>query len=425
MRAAWTIACAGASASPPVPESACRSCGGRGLEIFLSLGDLPLADALLTADELVRPEPRFPLDLAFCPDCALVQILEEVPPQQLFVDNYLYFSSYSDELLRHARQHAERLVSERGLGADSLVVEVGSNDGYLLRYVAAAGVPVLGIDPAPDQADAAESAGVPTLREFFGESLAKQLRSEGRRADVIVANNVMAHTPDLNGFVAGLSTLLAADGIATIENPSVEDLVAYCEFDTVYHEHFSYLSSTSVRTLMARHGLSLNRVERFPELHGGTRRWWVSPQEAVEASARDALAAEAAAGIGQAEHYRRFGERVESLKTELVSLLRDLRARGARIAGYGAAAKGATLLNACAIGADLVEFVVDRNPHKHGRFMPGTHQPIRPTEALEAERPDYVLLLAWNFEREVLAQQEAYRELGGRFIVPVPEPRVR
>jgi SAM-dependent methyltransferase len=407
-----------------VPDQACRSCGGRRLEVFLSLGDLPLADALLREEELGAPEPRYPLDVAVCPDCALVQILEEVPPQRLFVDNYLYFSSYSDALLDHAREHAERLVAERRLGPESLVVEIGSNDGYLLRHVVAFGIPVLGIDPAPDQAAAAEAAGVPTLREFFAETLARRLRDDGRRADVIVANNVMAHTPDLNGFVAGLATLLADDGVATIENPSVEDLVARCEFDTVYHEHFSYFSSTAVAALMRRHGLSLNRVERFPELHGGTRRWWVSPIEAVEASASDALAAEAAAGVDRPAHYRRFGERVGRLRDELVGLLRGLRGDGARIAAYGAAAKGATLLNACGIGRDLVDFVVDRNPHKQGRFMPGTHQPIRAPEALQVERPDYVLLLAWNFEREVLQQQDAYRRGGGRFVVPVPEPRV-
>jgi SAM-dependent methyltransferase len=403
-----------------VPDQACRSCGGRRLEVFLSLGELPLADALLREEDLGRPELRYPLDVAFCPDCALVQVVEEVPPQRLFVDNYLYFSSYSDALLEHARAHAGRLVAERRLGPESLVVEIGSNDGYLLRHVAAAGVPVLGIDPAPDQADAAEAAGVPTLREFFGESVARSLG----RADVVVANNVMAHTPDLNGFVAGLATLLADGGVATIENPSVEDLVAKCEFDTIYHEHFSYFSTTAVAALMQRHGLSLNRVERFPELHGGTRRWWVSPVTAVEDSVGEELAGEAAAGVGRAEHYRRFGERVDHLRSELLELLRRLRAEGARVAAYGAAAKGATLLNACGIGRDLVEFVVDRNPHKQGRFMPGTHQPIRAPEALVEELPDYVLLLAWNFEREILAQQNEYRRAGGGFVVPVPEPHI-
>jgi SAM-dependent methyltransferase len=402
----------------------CRLCGGRRLEVFLSLGNLPLADALVREEDLDRREPRYPLDLAFCPDCALVQILEEVSPERLFVDNYLYFSSYSEALLAHSRKHAERLVAERGLGPESLVVEVGSNDGYLLQHVAAAGVPVLGIDPAPDQADAADAVGVPTVREFFGEDLARRLRLDGRHADVVVANNVMAHTPDLNGFAAGLARLLADGGVATIENPSVEDLVTRCEFDTVYHEHFSYFSSTSVAELMGRHELTLNRVDEFPELHGGTRRWWVSRDETVEPSAREALAHEREVGLDRPDFYRRFGGKVSALREELVSLLIELRRDGARIAAYGAAAKGATLLNACEIGTDLVEFVVDRNPHKVGRFMPGTHQPIRPVQALLDEQPDAVLLLAWNFEEEVLAQQESYRAVGGRFVVPVPEPRL-
>jgi SAM-dependent methyltransferase len=407
-----------------VPDLSCRLCGGWRLEVFLSLGDLPLADALVAAEDLDRPEPRYPLDVAFCPDCALVQILEEVPPEQLFVDNYHYFSSYSDALLAHSRAHAERLVEERGLGPNSLVVEVGSNDGYLLRYVADAGVPVLGIDPAPDQAGEAERMGVPTVPEFFNEELARRLRDEGRQADVVVANNVMAHTPDLNGFAAGLARLLKHGGVATIENPSVEDLIAHCEFDTIYHEHFSYFSSTSVAALMERYSLTLNRVEEFPSLHGGTRRWWVSRDDTVEESARHALEHEREVGVDRADFYRAFGGRVSMLREQLTGLLGDLRRDGARIAAYGAAAKGATLLNACDIGTDLVEYVVDRNPHKVGRFMPGTHQPIRPVETLVEERPDAVLLLAWNFEQEVLAQQEAYRAAGGRFVVPVPEPRL-
>jgi SAM-dependent methyltransferase len=407
-----------------VPDLSCRLCGGWRLEVFLSLGQLPLADAFVSAEDLGEPEPRYPLDVAFCLDCALVQILEEVPPQELFVDNYLYFSSYTDGLLAHSREHAERLVEERGLGPDSLVVEVGSNDGYLLRSVAAAGVPVLGIDPAPDQADEAERVGVPTVREFFGEEVARELRLQGRQADVIVANNVMAHTPDLNGFAAGLARLLKHDGVATIENPSVQDLIERCAFDTIYHEHFSYLSSTSVAALMGRYSLTLNRVEEFPSLHGGTRRWWVSRDDTVEPSARDALAREREAGVDRPDFYRAFGSRVSVLREQLMGVLGDLRRDGKRVAAYGAAAKGTTMLNACGIGTDLVEYVVDRNPHKIGRLMPGTHQPIRPVETLLEDRPDAVLLLVWNIADEVLAQQEAYRAAGGRFVVPVPEPRI-
>ncbi|MGH2683939.1 MAG: methyltransferase domain-containing protein, partial [Actinomycetota bacterium] len=301
---------------------ACRSCGERGLRTFLSLGTTPLADALVSPRNAEEPEPRFPLDVAFCPACSLVPILEEVPPEQLFVDNYLYFSSFSDALVDHARRHAEGLISSRGLGPGSLVVEVASNDGYLLRQFAERAVPVLGIDPAPDQADAAEAVGVPTVREFFGAELAARLRSEGRAADVVVANNVMAHTPDLNGFVEGLSILLAADGVATVENPYVRDLIEHCEFDTIYHEHFSYFSCTSVDALMRRHGLRLIDVESFPSLHGGTLRWTVAHEGAASASAavERYLAEERSVGLDRFDFYAAFGERVVRLRDDLLTL---------------------------------------------------------------------------------------------------------
>jgi SAM-dependent methyltransferase len=405
---------------PPV----CRSCGEPTLRTFLSLGKTPLADALLTEETLDQPEPRFPLDVAFCETCTLVQILEEVPPEQLFVDNYLYFSSFSDHLLDHSRQHAEGLIERRGLGPDSLVVELASNDGYLLRNFADHGIPVLGIDPAPDQADAAEAIGVPTLREFFGTDLARRLRAEGRRADVIIANNVMAHVPDLNGFVEGMRILLADDGIITIENPYVRDLVTHGEFDTIYHEHHCYFSCTAVDALMRRHGLSLNRVDYFPDLHGGTLRWTVGARPAVESSVTEYLAAEAAAGMTSFAYYEGFGNEVARIKRQLLELLQGLRTEGATIAAYGAAAKGSTLINYVGIDTELVDFVVDRNVHKQGRYMPGTHQPIRSPEALLTERPDYVLLLAWNFADEIIRQQAEYRRDGGRFIVPVPTPAV-
>jgi SAM-dependent methyltransferase len=303
-------------------------------------------------------------------------------------------------------------------------VEVASNDGYLLRHFVEAGVPVLGIDPAPQQAAAAEAIGVPTICDFFGDDLAQRLRAEGRRADVIIANNVMAHVPDLNGFVAGLRTLIADDGVITVENPYVRDLIEHSEFDTIYHEHNCYFSCTAVDRLVRRHGLYLNHVEYFPRLHGGTLRWHIGPREEVSATARAYLAEEAARGMTDFAYYRDFGARVESIKDGLLELLTGLRAAGKRVAAYGAAAKGSTLLNYVGIGPDLVEYVTDRNVHKQGLLMPGTHQPIRDAESLLRDRPDYVLLLAWNFQDEIVAQQAEYLAAGGRFIVPVPQPRI-
>ncbi|HVM06688.1 MAG TPA: class I SAM-dependent methyltransferase [Acidimicrobiales bacterium] len=405
-------------------EATCRSCGGTALEVFLSLGKMPLPDAFLTEEARSEPEPRYPLDVAVCPECALVQILEEVPPEKLFVENYLYFSSFSDALLRHARDHAMGLVESRRLGAGSLVVELASNDGYLLKNFASAGVPVLGIDPAPEPARAAEAAGVPTLREFFGTDLARRLVAEGKRADVIVANNVMAHVPDLNGFVAGMAVLLADDGLITVENPYVRDLVDHGEFDTIYHEHFCYFSCTSVDTLVRRHGLFLNHVEYFPDLHGGTLRWHIAKREEPTDAVRGYLAEERRRGVGRPAFYRDFAARVEGIRDELVALLRGLKDGGARLAGYGAAAKATILLNYTGIGSDLLDFIVDRNVHKHGLYMPGVHVPITGPEALAERRPDYTVILAWNFRREIVHQQAAYAEQGGRWIVPIPSVEV-
>jgi len=407
---------------PELPP--CRSCGASELHLFLSLGDVPLADNLLRPEALQELEPRFPLDVAFCPRCCLVQILEEVPPQQLFVDNYLYFSSFSDHLLDHSRRHAERLVEDRGLGPDSLVVELASNDGYLLRNFRNRGVRVLGVDPAPAQAQAANDAGIPTVAEFFGTDLAKRLRDEHGPADVVIANNVMAHVPELNDFVGGIAALVADDALVTVENPYVRDLIIHGEFDTIYHEHFSYYSCTSVDTLVRRHGLYLNDVEYFPDLHGGTLRWHIAAREDVTPRASGYLEDERAIGLTTPAYYDDFSRRVGGIRTELLDLLRGLRRDGARIAAYGAAAKGTTMLNYVGIDGDLVDFVVDRNTHKHGLLMPGVHLPVRPVEALLEEQPDFVLILAWNFANEIVRQQQAYVERGGRFILPVPHPRV-
>ena len=355
----------------------------------------------------------------FCPACSLVQITESVPPEELFGD-YLYFSSFSDTMLQSASAIAERLVRERGLGSDSLVVEVASNDGYLLQYYAEAGVPVLGIEPAANIAAVAEAErGIPTLVEFFGEELARRLVGEGRRADVIHANNVLAHVPDLNGVVAGFSQLLKPTGVVVVEAPYLVDFIDRIEFDTIYHEHLCYFSLTALNTLFARHGLTIVDVERLP-IHGGSLRIFASPTAPTgappaERSQRvvDLLAEEAAWGVGDFAVYAGFADSVSQPARRTACAARRTQGRRARrIAAYGASAKGSTLLNYCGIGSDTLDFVVDRSTVKQGLFTPGTHLPIlAPTHLLEA-MPDYVLLLTWNFADEILRQQAEYLRQG-------------
>lgn len=403
--------------------TACRSCGGRALEPVLSLGRTPLANALLSAEELDRPEPTFPLELVVCPDCSLAQITETVPPERLFRE-YAYLSSYSDTLLIHARTLATRLIAERHLTQESLVVEVGSNDGYLLQYYGAAGVPVLGVEPAQNAARVArEQRGIPVVCEFFGRVLAAQLAAEGRRADVLHAHNVLAHVADLNGFVEGLAVMLDDGGVAVVEVPYVKDLVDRCEFDTIYHEHLCYFSLTTLDRLFARHELRIVDVERIP-IHGGSLRVYAVREGNPQPSVRDLLADEGGWGVDRLEFYRGFGRKVEALRRKLVSLLREKKRAGKRIAAYGAAAKGSTLLNYCGIGSETLDFVVDRSPVKQGRFMPGVHLQIRSPACLLEEMPEYVLLLTWNFADEILTQQTEYRKRGGRFIIPLPELQV-
>ncbi len=403
---------------------ACRSCGAPALTPVLSLGSTPLANSLLTAEQLDGPEPVYPLDLAFCRDCTLVQITETVPPEKLF-SQYLYFSSFSDTMLAHARRLAERLIESQGLGGSHLVVEVASNDGYLLQNYKRAGVPVLGIEPAANVARVArEERGVPTLCEFFGEPLARKLRDEGKRADVIHGNNVLAHVADLNGFVRGLALVLQDTGLAVIEVPYVKDMIDRCEFDTIYHEHLCYFSLTALYHLFGRHGLAIVDVERLP-IHGGSLRVFARREGAgVAESVRRLLAEEEEWRVGSAGFYETFGERVKRLRRDLLGALSDLKAQGKRVAAYGASAKGSTLLNYLGIGRETLDFVVDRSTVKQGYYTPGTHLPIYGPEKLLAEMPDYVLLLTWNFEEEIMEQQAEYRRRGGRFIVPIPEVRV-
>ena len=401
----------------------CRSCGAAGLETVLDLGSTPLADRMPPASQADTPEPRFPLEVAFCPECSLLQILETVDPAMLFDADYPYFSSFSRFLLEHSRDNVLEIIERRGLGPGSLVVELASNDGYLLRNYVEKGVPVLGIDPVPALCEAAEKIGVRSRAEFFGLEVARKLVAEGFRADVIHGNNVLAHVADTNGFVAGIAALLKDDGLAVIEFPYVRDLIDHCEFDTIYHEHLCYFSATAVDKLLRRHGLFLNDVRRLP-LHGGSLRLYIGKQDAPNDAVTGLLAEERALGLDAIGYYREFSERVEDLREQLLDLLHGLKTAGRSFAAYGAAAKGSTLINYVGIGNDILDFVADKNVHKQGRLMPGQRIPIVAAEEIAARRPDYVLLLPWNLESEILAQEQAYRDAGGKFIIPVPSPRI-
>ncbi len=403
--------------------SGCRSCGSPHLEPFLSLGETPLANGLLDAEGLQRPEPTFPLDVAFCAKCSLVQILATVRPEVVFGEDYPYYSSFSDTVLEHSRKNAERLIASQSLDEDSLVLEIGSNDGYMLQYFVKEGIPVIGIDPAPGPAEAAKDKGISALCAFFGKGMAERLRDEGVRADVVIANNVLAHVADLNGFVEGIRTILKDRGLAVIEVPYVRNLIDFCEFDTIYHEHLCYFSVTALTALFKRHGLTVNHVEHYP-IHGGSLRLYVSAQENVAESVFTYIQDERDLSITELGYYQDFASRVRDITETLVALLGDLKERGNRIAAYGASAKGATLLNFIGVGKDLVEFVVDRNVHKQGRYMPGVHIPICDPARLLEELPDYVVLLAWNFQEEILQQQVDFRSNGCKFIVPIPHPTI-
>ncbi len=401
----------------------CRSCGSTKLTKILDLGETPLADRLLTQETMDIPEPKAPLDLVFCENCSLVQILATVSPEVLFCDDYPYYSSVSPYLMKHFGDSARAIMKSQSLTEDSLVIEAASNDGYMLHHFRDSGISVLGIDPAEGPANKAIERGVPTLKTFFSEDLAQSLKAQGREADVFLANNVLAHVADLNGFVAGIKALLKDTGVAVIEAPYLLDLIEKLEFDTIYHQHLCYFSVTALVVLFERHGLSLNHVEKTA-IHGGSLRLFIQPTADRRSSVDTFLENEKALGVDTAAYYKAFGERVEGLKNALMTILDSLRDENKSIAGYGAAAKANTLMSYCGINGQHLEFIADKNPFKQGRFMSGNALPICDPVKIGTDAPDYLLILAWNFADEIIDQQTDFRQRGGKFIIPIPEPHI-
>ncbi len=401
--------------------SACRCCGGADLAGVFDMGPMPPSDGF--SRSAAAPDATYPLEVLMCAGCGLAQLRHTVAPEALFGDDYFYFSSYTQTVLDNAKNNVEAALARFRLGPDALVVELASNDGYLLKQVAARGHRVLGIDPAPHPVEAARAAGVETVHAFFTEALAAALEAEGRQAALVFASNVLAHVADTQDFVRGIRRLLRPDGTAIVEAPYLRDLVEHLEFDTIYHEHLCYFSATSLRGLFARQGLFLNDVERIA-IHGGSLRIFVQKRDAPSERLLGMLREEREAGLDRPDAFKAFAARVAETGRELRGLLRRLRSEGKRVAGYGAAAKGTILLNHFRIGAEDLVWIADKNPHKHGLYVPGVKVPIVGTDRIEADAPDHLLILPWNHREEIMRQQAGFARRGGRFIIPIPRPRV-
>jgi SAM-dependent methyltransferase len=403
----------------------CRLCNTPLTATVVDLGMSPLCESFLPADQVDQMEPYFPLHVLVCGSCFLVQLQEYVKPEHIFTE-YAYFSSYSSSWVEHARGYCEMIKTRLGLGRQSRVYEIASNDGYLLQHFLPLGIPVTGIEPAANVAAVAQQKNIPTLVEFFGMKLAQRLISEGRPADLIIGNNVLAHVPDLNDFTAGMSHLLAPNGVITLEFPHLERLIDENQFDTIYHEHFSYFSLVTIDRLASKHNLMVFDVEHL-STHGGSLRVYLcraGASHAISSNVSELLAHERAIGFEQIEYYSRFSAEVHRTKRQLLSFLIQCKEQGAKLCGYGAPGKGNTLLNYCGIGTDFLDFTVDRNPYKHGRYTPGMHIPIHPVSAIDEARPDYLLILPWNLKKEIVTSMRHVGGWGCKFIVPIPSVEV-
>jgi 2-polyprenyl-3-methyl-5-hydroxy-6-metoxy-1,4-benzoquinol methylase len=412
------------SRNESVSGGPCRFCGADLEFEFLDLGMTPLCETFLTKEQLNHTEQYYPLRVYVCGRCFLVQLQEYVSPQEIFSSEYPYFASYSDSWLRHAKAYADLATDRFSLSSRSQVVEIASNDGYLLQYFIQRGIPVLGVEPARNVAQVATEKGIPTVTKFFGCDTARELVGAGKQADLLLGNNVLAHVPQLNDFVEGLRILLKPTGVITMEFPHLARLIAGNEFDTIYHEHFSYLSFHTVEKIFAAHGLTLFDVEELPS-HGGSLRIYARHTEdtskPVLKKVSELRVREEIAGLTTLTYYAPFSERVKTTKWKLLAFLIDAKQAGKTIVGYGAPGKGNTLLNYCGIRTDFLDYTVDRNPAKHGKYTPGTHIPIYPVERIRETKPDYVLILPWNLKKEVMEQMSYIREWGGVFAVPIPE----